>query len=133
MSKIRILLAVIAVMVATAPVLACGPADVCGDVTASLTGSVIIGSFAPGLARVELGWWTDQERPGSLSAYRVSRCAAPTDCTPLALVLPSGSCGSLQQYGFVDQPPAPVDAWFYRVELMTHRNGITCPVDVTPE
>ena len=133
MPNLKTALAAIPAVALAAPVLACGPADVCADVINSLGGSVIVGTFAPAPARVELAWSTDQERPGTLTGYRISRCGSPTDCTPLAFVMPSGSCGSLQQYGYIDQPPGPVDVWFYRVELMTRSNAVTCPVDVVPE
>lgn len=110
---------------------ACGPAEVCDDTAASLIGSVLIDGLAAD--RVRLTWSTDDEQPGTVRAYQVSRCISPASCQPIAVVLPVGSCAVPQRYEVTDQPPAPVDAWFYRLDVMHGNGSVLCSVEVVPE
>ena len=118
---------------------ACGAADVCTDVTASFVGGVITSDgIAPGLKRVRLQWWSDQELVGGvitsdgIRAYRVSRCSSPTDCSWLAMLRPAGACGALQVYEVTDQPPAPVDAWTYTLQVVRADGAVACSVSSVP-
>ena len=141
MSKPAFVAAALLALGLTAPATACGVRDVCADVTASLGGVFTSTAFAPPASdAVELTWWTDREPDRlsggvistALTAYRVSRCRR-TDCIPLAQLQPVGSCGAIQRYGLLDQPPPPADDWFYRVELVLADGTAACPVDVTPK
>ena len=130
--RLAILPVVVATVALAAPAGAtCNLSEVCSDIGDSLIGTVIQDGLSPGVQRVRLEWMSDSEQPGALAAYQLSRCDSST-CQPIVNVLPVGSCGSDQAYTYIDQPPAPVRRWSYRLDVLRVDGVVACSARVVP-
>ena len=61
-------------------------------------------------------------------------CPIPENCyVVVATVGAQGSCEALEEYSREDQPPAPLSAWTYAVEVWKTDANRACSLDVAPE
>jgi hypothetical protein len=107
---------------------ACGAQAVCGDVSSSLAGVIVLDT-------VTLTWSTDDENT-SVASYKILRydCSNPNTCSvDVAAVPRSGTCGTLKVYTYDDQPPSPVGSWTYTVEVWKTDGSRACAVDIVPQ
>lgn len=107
---------------------ACGPQQVCSDVSTSFVGTV-------DSENVRLDWSTDEE-DGSVSHYVLSRydCGTPSTCTTVVTTIGrSGSCSTTKSYSYTDTPPSPVGSWTYVLQVVKTDNSTACAIFTVPQ
>jgi len=118
--------ALLVVLGAVTTALACGPPDVCDDVSSSYAGNLETSG-------VVLTWSTDDEN-SSVAYYRLLRydCGTPETCTEfLATVSAVGTCSELEEYDWTDDDGD--SSWTYSLEVWNSSNVRECTVDTTPQ
>lgn len=126
---IRLLILVFAIaLFSVGSTSACGPPEVCADISTSLAGTLDLDS-------ITLEWSTDDET-SSIIEYRLHRynCALPSTCSTLVVTIGrQGSCGTVEDYDYVDTPPSPASSWSYYVEVLKTGGQPQCQIHTDPE
>ena len=125
MTLIRFTVLAAALAIPRPALASCSTSDVCSDVTASLTGHLILDG-------VRLDWSTDSE-PETTVYYRVMRYvgADPSEAVPVTgMMAAAGECDTEEPYSVTDLSGSM--SYTYTLEVWAG-NVRSCAVDTVPQ